>query len=349
MPAMHTERLHDKWFRFLGVPIIGLMGHIIFFNRNHSGPEVFGFVPIYLLSMLETTLLWEVNRPIIIYFRKKYPALEGTTQRITHTLLCCIVLTVLVRSANVYLYDRSLFWGYRFPLEGYLYSIFVAILFVLIIAGIYEGIYYFRNWKNTAVEAEALRAENLQTELDLLKVQLNPHFLFNTLGSLSSLIDEDKDRAKLFLEQMSTVYRYLLQAHDMSLTPLKEEIGFIQSYAEMLKTRFGDGFQLSISADLAKYGDFGIPPLTIQLLLENAVKHNIVSSARPLRVHVFTDQLGHLHVVNNLQKKNSRFFSHKKGLSNIIAKYHYLKQPGVTIEETSDCFQVTIPLIKYAK
>ncbi len=349
MPAMHTERLHDKWFRFLGVPIIGLMGHIIFFNRNHSGPEVFGFVPIYLLSMLETTLLWEVNRPIIIHFRKKYPALEGTTQRITHTLLYCIVLTVLVRSANVYLYDRSLFWGYRFPLEGYLYSIFVAILFVLIIAGIYEGIYYFRNWKNTAVEAEALRAENLQTELDLLKVQLNPHFLFNTLGSLSSLIDEDKDRAKLFLEQMSTVYRYLLQAHDMSLTPLKEEIGFIQSYAEMLKTRFGDGFQLSISADLAKYGDFGIPPLTIQLLLENAVKHNIVSSARPLRVHVFTDQLGQLHVVNNLQKKNSRFFSHKKGLANIIAKYHYLKQPGVTIEETGDCFQVTIPLIKYAK
>jgi hypothetical protein len=343
---MRTDQLNDKWFRFLGVPVIGLMGHIIFFNRNDTGPERFGFLTIYMLSMLETVLLWEVNRLIVIYFRKKYVGLKHTAKRIVHTLVVCILFTIVLRTVNIYLYDRSFFWGYRFPLEGYLHSIFVAILFVVIIAGIYEGIYYFRMWKNTAVEAEALRAENLQTELDLLKVQLDPHFLFNSLGSLSSLIDEDTSRAKAFLEQMSMVYRYLLQSHDRSLTTLDEEIGFIRAYIQLLKTRFGEGLQVTLSQSLSKYADYYIPPLTIQLLVENAVKHNIVAASKPLQVNIFSDNKENLSVENNLQRKNSSVISHKKGLANIVAKYTYMKRPSVTIEESDHYFRVTVPLIK---
>lgn len=341
-----TDKLNDKWFRLFGVPVIGLMGHIIFFNRNDTGPERFGFLTIYILSMLETVLLWEANRLIVICYRKKYAGLQQTTRRIVHTLAACILVTVILRTANIYLYDRSFFWGYRFPLEGYLHSIFVAILFVVIIAGIYEGIYYFRMWKNTAVEAEALRAENLQTELDLLKVQLDPHFLFNTLGSLSSLIDEDTLRAKAFLEQMSMVYRYLLQAHDQSLTTLNGEIGFIRSYIQLLKTRFGEGLQVTLSQSLLKYEHYYIPPLTIQLLVENAVKHNIVSASKPLRVNIFSDDKENLLVENNLQRKTSPVISHKKGLTNIVAKYIYLKKPPVVIEDSGNYFRVTVPLIK---
>jgi amino acid permease len=205
--AMATERLNDKWFRFIGVPVIGLMGHIIFFNRNDTGPERFGFLTIYILSIMETVILWEGNRLIILYFRKAYGGLQHTKQRIAFTLIVCTLFTIILRSLNIFIYDKTALWGYHFPLEGYLHSVFVALLFVVIIAGIYEAIYYFRMWKRTTLEAESLRAENLQTELDLLKVQLNPHFLFNAFGSLSSLIDEDPLRAKAFLEQLSVVYR----------------------------------------------------------------------------------------------------------------------------------------------
>lgn len=341
-----AEKLNDKWFRFFGVPVIGLMGHIIFFNRNDSGAEQFGFLTIYILSMLETVVLWEVNRLIVLHFRNRYIGLQQTPKRIIYTLSVCILVTIALRTAHIYLYDKSLFWGYRFPLEGYMHSIFVAILFVVIIAGIYEGVYYFRMWKNTAVEAEALRAENLQTELDLLKVQLDPHFLFNTLGSLSSLIDEDTARAKTFLEQMSMVYRYLLQAHDKSLTTLNEEMNFVDSYIQLLKTRFGEGLQVTISEGLSKYEDYCIPPLTLQLLVENAVKHNVVSASKPLQVKIFTDHKENLWVENNLQRKNSPVVSHKKGLANIRAKYRYMKKPPVVIEASENYFRVGIPLIK---
>ncbi len=108
----------------------------------------------------------------------------------------------------------------------------------------------------TAVEAEVLRAENLQTELNLLKTQLNPHFLFNAFGSLSSLIDEDTIRAKVFLEQMSVVYRYILQSHDKPLITLKEELEFISSYARLLKTRFGTGLLLDFNITKNEYFEY---------------------------------------------------------------------------------------------
>lgn len=341
-----AQKLNDKWFRFIGVPVIGLMGHIIFFNRNETGSERFGFLTIYLLSIAETVVLWEVNRAVVLHYRKAFSGLEQTTKRIIYTLIVCTVLTIVLRILNIFIYDKSLLWGYRFPLEAYLHSVFVAILFVVIIAGIYEAVYYFTMWKNTAVEAEALRAENLQTELDLLKVQLNPHFLFNTFGSLSSLIDEDPARAKIFLEQMSVVYRYILQSHDKPLITLKEELEFISSYARLLKTRFENGLQLEFKITRKEYYDYSLPVLTIQLLVENAVKHNIIIPDKPLVVTVYTDDDANLIVENNLQKKMNVRFSNKKGLLNIITKYKILANQDVKIEETGGYFRVSVPLIK---
>lgn len=341
-----AQKLNDKWFRFIGVPVIGLMGHIIFFNRNETGSERFGFLTIYLLSIAETIVLWEMNRAVVLHYRRAFSGLEQTTKRIIYTLIVCTVLTIVLRILNIFIYDKSLLWGYRFPLEAYLHSVFVAILFVVIIAGIYEAVYYFTMWKNTAVEAEVLRAENLQTELDLLKVQLNPHFLFNTFGSLSSLIDEDPARAKIFLEQMSVVYRYILQSHDKPLITLKEELEFISSYARLLKTRFENGLQLEFKITRTEYYDYSLPVLTIQLLVENAVKHNIIIPDRPLVVTVYTDDGANLIVENNLQKKMNVRFSNKKGLLNIITKYKILANQDVKIEETGGYFRVSVPLIK---
>ncbi len=339
--------LNDQWFRFLGIPLIALMGHIIFYNRNQSGEERFGFLTIYLISLAETYIVWETVRLVIIYFRKRYTGIKESKKRIIATLLTGTVVVIVIRTANIYLYDKTQLWGYAFPLEGYLYSIFVAFLYLLIVGGIYEAIYYFNMWKYTAWEAEALRNENLQTQLDSLKSQINPHFLFNSLSSLSSLISEDPHKAENFVNELSSVYRYLLKANESELTTVEEELTFIRAYAGLLHIRFGDAFQVSVSVS-DKYLSYKLPPLTLQLLVENAVKHNMILPQKPLRVDIFTDEDENIIIENNLQKKDSRSTSERLGLKNISAKYRLLKQRDIIVRETAASFRVIIHLIKYS-
>jgi Putative regulator of cell autolysis len=341
-PAL--KRLNDKWFRIIGVPLIALMGHIIFYNRNEQGDERFGFWGIYLISLAETVVLWEVNRLIILYFRKKFPLIEHTRKRILWLLFTCTLATLAVRIVNIWIYDKTLLWGYHFPLEGYLHGVFVALLFVVIVGGIYEGIYYFSMWNRASVETESLKKENLQTQLDSLKAQINPHFLFNNLSSLASLIMEDQHKAVDFVEELSAVYRYLLQANEKTLTTLQAEINFVEVYYRLLKKRFENRINLSIAVN-DNYKEQLLPPLTLQLLLENAVKHNAILDENPLQIRIYTEA-GYLVMGNSLHEKASAVRSTGLGLNNISLKYKLLKQPEVKISRSATHFTVKVPLIK---
>ena len=338
--------LNDKWFRFLGIPFIAFMSHIIFFNEEHMGGEDgFSSWQVYLIAIAEAMLLWETNRLVLYYFHKRFPGLHQTRQRILGLLTGCLLVTIIVRYINIWFYDKTLFWGYVFPPEGYWYNILIALLFVVIIAGIYESIFYFQQWKRTFAEKEALKIEQLQTQLDSLKAQINPHFLFNNLGSLSSLIMEDQVQAVRFVNELSSVYRYVLQANDKHLTTLESELAFIDNYFHLLKTRFGEGVALDCQIQ-EHYLTYLLPPLTLQLLIENAIKHNTILPEMPLVITVYTDEAGNLAVVNNLQKKTSTIISSKLGLRNIITKYNLLKQKEVLVKQTDKVFQVILPLIK---
>jgi two-component system LytT family sensor kinase len=218
-------------------------------------------------------------------------------------------------------------------------------LFVIILEGIYEGIYYYSQWQKTAVEAEILKKENLQTRLDSLKTQINPHFLFNSLGTLSSLIEEDPAKAQHFVNDMSSVYRYLLQTSENSLTTLQNELDFTKAYTQMLETRFPEGFHVSVNIN-ARFLAYQLPVLTLQVLIENAVKHNTILAHKPLYVEIYTEKNGELSIRNNLQKKTSPVISHHLGLNNISAKYKLLGQPDIKIEQTNGYFTVTVSLIK---
>ncbi|HLL97381.1 MAG TPA: histidine kinase [Spirosoma sp.] len=199
------------------------------------------------------------------------------------------------------------------------------------------------------VEAE-LVAEKLQQQMSAvqmmaLQAQLNPHFLFNSLNSLSSLIADEPARAERFVDEMSSVYRYLLRTNDQKLTTLQTELAFIDSYYHLLRTRYGAAIDLKKNID-APFLDYKIPPLTLQLLLENAVKHNIVSADQPLMIQLATNTDGCLTVSNTLQRKSiSRENSTRKGLLNIISKYQLLGQAIPRVEETTDSFRVVLPLI----
>ncbi|GAA4460238.1 hypothetical protein GCM10023189_35050 [Nibrella saemangeumensis] len=194
---------------------------------------------------------------------------------------------------------------------------------------------------------QQLRQEMNEVRMRALQSQISPHFLFNSLNSLSSLIADEPQKAEQFVDEMSTVYRYLLQTSERELTTLETEIGFITSYYHLLKTRYGQGFDLTIDIP-NKCKNCLLPPLTLQLLVENAVKHNIVSADHPLHIRIYSDSNnGTLTVSNNLQRRSSSgITSTQKGLLNITAKYKLLNQPDIQILETDKEFTVVVPLIR---
>jgi LytS/YehU family sensor histidine kinase len=156
---------------------------------------------------------------------------------------------------------------------------------------------------------------------------------------------KDVNKAEKFLDELSKVYRYLLRNNEGELINLSTELQFIESFVHLLKTRYGDALQMTISVDeVAK--NLLLPPLTLQLLVENAVKHNIIDKQMPLLITLETDDQLWLSVSNNLQKKSISLPSNKVGLSNIAGKYKLLEQPSIIISETKEKFTVSIPLIK---
>ena len=175
---------------------------------------------------------------------------------------------------------------------------------------------------------------------------MKPHFLFNSLNTLQGLVMEnEKEQAVTFIINLSQVYRYLLQSNEQLIIPLAKELEFIRAYVDLLKTRFEQGLVLTVDVAPESLA-YGLPPLTVQMLVENAVKHNRLSVGCPLTIRIFTDAAQNVVVVNNRQPKRASVVSNRLGLTNIAAKYRLLNQPDIVIHQTETIFQVAVPLLK---
>ncbi|MDF2191063.1 histidine kinase [Paraflavitalea sp. CAU 1676] len=228
------------------------------------------------------------------------------------------------------------FWGY---------TIFNALFIFLFLYTGYETIYHFAKLRYTEKEKERLEKEKLRAELNQLKGIVNPHFLFNNLNSLSSLISENPASAEYFLDELTKVFRYLLRNNQSEVTTLGQEMLFIQSYYHLLQTRYGAGIRLEVQVD-RQYEAWLLPPLTLQLLIENAVKHNRLQKDQPLHIEIVSLPGNLLMVRNTLSKREGAVESTGQGLHNINARYKMLQLPGVKVEKDDAYFKVTIPLIE---
>ena len=219
-----------------------------------------------------------------------------------------------------------------------------ALLCTLTVVAIYESVYFVHALRNSVEEKELLKRESLKAQLNALKTQVNPHFLFNNLNTLSSVIPDNPQQAIDFVQQLSKVYRHILEVRDEKNIPLKDELEVLKAYAFLLKTRFGDNLDINIDVAEEKLQK-KVVPLSLQILMENAIKHNIVSSEKPLRIDVFAVN-GTLVVSNNLQKKNQLPESTGIGLDNIRNRYKLLGNKTVVVQEDANSFTVSIPLIE---
>ncbi len=340
---MLVNKLKDRWLRIIAVPLFSILSTIIFYSdewliHNQSFAKCFGS------SFLNTLVLWHLNRYIVILLRNYFPSIKQTFSRVWRQLIFSTLLSIIGSLLITKFYDSIHFWGNKVSMNDYIYNVVVVLFFVYIAITIYELNFYFREWQNSVSETEKLKKANLQSQFDALKNQVSPHFLFNSLNTLSALIEDNPVKAIKFVNQLSVVYRYLLQSNEKELSTLNEELAFLNAYFFLLKTRFEDGISMIIDID-EKFKHFLIPPLTLQILVENSVKHNIVSVSKPLLITITTGGDNLLIVKNNFQKKTMLVTSIGLGLANIAAKYKLLNKPGIDIIENPDDFIVTIPLL----
>jgi ligand-binding sensor domain-containing protein len=237
----------------------------------------------------------------------------------------------LGRAAHYTFYIRAPFW--------------LRWWFILLTAaGISGAILYWIRFREMRLQREALRnKEQIENRFEVLKSQINPHFLFNSFNTLASIIEEDPTLAVRYVERLSDFFRSIIQYREKDLIPLAEELELVKNYAFLLEQRYGQNFRLDIREDTLKEGF--IAPLSLQLLVENAVKHNIASAAKPLHAAIY-GQNGYIMVENTLQPRLSPAESTGMGLKNIVRRYELLSSSGVTVEKTAALFRVGIPIIQ---
>jgi sensor histidine kinase YesM len=303
---------------------------------------------IWLLGFPIGILMCLANMFFNVYYEgmieKKFPSTADSAQRISWKAFMMILQTTGSVVLLVYLFKQYRLMGYEFNKDHY-WQVFLLTFFVsLVFETLYEADYIFSKYKESAAERETMERLSASQEFDSLKNQVNPHFLFNCFNTLSSLISVDKEKAVLFLDELSKVYRYLLRNNKETMSTLENEMKFIESYFNLLRTRHGDAVRLNTRVD-RQYLSYLVPSLTLQLLVENAVKHNALSKNYPLVIDIFTATGNKLVVSNNLQRRSVKAPGTGIGLQNIQQKYQLLKQPGFQIMEGGKNFTVVLPLI----
>jgi len=333
-----------EWITFFALmPFIDVLLNYLFFGDlvlNDYHIWLYSFPIIYVQGWLS----WYLQIIAMHWYRVKLPLLKQTFPRLILLYFSHIAVTSLIFASLFYVYDAFHFLGYNLDLGKLKIAVLLAVALTLITTTSWEAEYVLIKWKESLAEKEKLEQLSIQHEFETLKGQVNPHFLFNCFNALSSLISEDKKQAENFLNELSKVYRYLLNSNEDGLSTVQQELNFIYSYHQLLRTRYGDAIRMQIEVD-RKYNSYLLPSLSLQLLVENAVKHNIISKQNPLIIDIFSTAGNKLAVSNHLQLKMVKAPSNKIGLENIRAKYELLKQPGFQVLEDTKNFTVILPLI----
>ena len=325
------------------MPIIDFVLNYILYDER-----IFNDVKVWLVSFPLIFLIgicsWYMHVVISSKIKNRYSGLKQTRIRIMILALCIIPFMSFSVSVIFLLYDALNILGYQFNYTDFKLGLVVGFCVNLIFETLYEADYVLEQYKESVEEKDTIQQLSMQHEFDALKNQVNPHFLFNCFNTLSSLISEDKQKAETFLNELSKVYRYLLRNNEDGLSTVENEIKFIKSYYRLLQTRHGEAVRLNMEID-KRYEPYLLPSLSLQLLVENVVKHNVLSKNKPLEIDIFTIAGNKLVVNNNLQRRTVKAASHRVGLENIKAKYSLLKQSGFQVMEDGKNFTVILPLI----
>lgn len=309
--------------------------------------SLFYFVTATIWGMTIMMSQWLGNVFIVHQLDKRISWIETPVKRAVIGIISLIIYSVtafvLVQILVHLVLEGSLPDNYGIQA---IYSSQIAILIAFSIAFVFTSIGFLKSWQVSSLSAEKLKAEMMTYKYESLRNQLNPHFLFNNFNVLTDLVYKDQELAVKFISQMSDLYRYVINSGDKEVISLAEELNFLESYIFLLKTRFEKTLDIRLKIEAAD--DDLIVPMALQLLIENAVKHNEVSSVKPLIVEI-TRKDDYILVANNLQQKSVGINSTKTGLRNITQRYAFLTDKKINVKQTINRFEVLIPILKSAE
>jgi sensor histidine kinase YesM len=338
--------LRDRTVRLIGIPALGVLipnlaGLIT--NRFYRSIELVGN---YLYFVTVFFLVWEGNIRLMYFIRKKYPWTRGSYYKVIIALFFInviysgLVTSLLLKSWKI--------WS-REPADddtALIRSVLLFIIAACFIANIYEILFLNREKEENESRVEQLNIAKAQAELEALKNQIDPHFIFNSLNTLSFLITRDPKAARRYNDTLALVYRYILGNRDRDLVLLREEIDFIGNYFYLLKIRFAEAISMVIEITDLSAENFLIPPISLQTLVENAIKHNEFSDANPLNISVSISS-DYVIVRNAMYRVNEPQPSSKIGLRNLDNRYKLITKRNIIIENNFENFIVKLPIIRF--
>jgi len=334
----------------------------LFYSENGSLPVFAQYLDTLSFFTLSSWLIFGTLTLISRAFNLYYPWLKGTASRFVIQFVCnslvalvllwiCIKLLILIKYDNI---AFSLFMEEKGDAAVKFFIIFLLTNLIFVLVNLYQ--YSFTSFIQANIESEKMVRERLKLQYEILKSQLSPHYLFNTLNTIASLIHRDASTTEGFIRKFAQTFTYILNSHQKELVTVNEELRFIKAYYFLLRIRFEKALVLDIDLD-KMCADSYIPPMTLQLLVENAVKHNHFSEEKPLHISIkstsehrievvnnFERKPGFIEVDNQLLKKPEAHVSHKIGLENIKKRYSYFTNKNVEISK-GQAFSVILPLI----
>ncbi len=336
---------NDFWFSFIGILVISSITSFMFNDMSTSNPLIVLLIR-WGSCFFFTVFDWLIIRGVLIFLRRKYPDFKNDFKRIIYLFIAVIITTLTVdffggKFLTIFFKLFDINSTYSMNLK-----IIVPIMIIIVMdMAIYEAIYYYIRLKKSIREEEQTKQVMIQAQLDTLRNQAQPHFLFNSLNTLRDIIDQDsKEDAKDFVDNLSDVYRFILESGSANLISLQKELKFAKAYINIQLERFGDNLKVEWNIPEAKLAAM-VVPMSLQLLIENAIKHNIVSRAKPLIINIEIDE-NYLVIRNKIQAKSTKIPSTKIGLKNIEKRYTLISSKLPIIKNDGSQFMVSLPLLK---
>ncbi len=322
---------------------LGILIALLFrFVISHNPPPHPFLIDVLIITS-SVIILWEGNLQITKWLDHNFSWISNVRRRLLLQVLITLVATpvvlmIFIALAHLFI-DRN---DSRIP-KGINPLLIPGILITVIIISVETGAYFFGEWKKSLLQSQRYKEESANAQLQNLKEQINPHFLFNNLSVLTSLVRKDQDKAIVFINELSKVYRYALENKSAELVALKDELQFLHHYVYLLKIRFDSSISFDFTIDGSLQNNY-LPPMCLQMLVENTIQHNEASQARPLTVSIFTENFCII-IENPIQLRSDVRASSQTGLGNIQSRYSFFTEKKVEIMQDENVFRVKLPLL----
>jgi len=334
-------KISVNYFNKSLILIIPLVGIVIVgvFLLSYGITDLSQSLKLIIHGIVMTAGLWLGCMGIVMYLWKRFP---WESSPLNHLLIeIFLILSYTLAFSYLLYFLEKKFWNLP-QVENLGMEIFVTILITYFITAVHESVFFYQQWKYNFSRSVRLEKDNIEAKYEALRAQINPHFLFNSLNSLTNMVQDNKPVVD-YIQNLSDLLRYMMKSGERELVPLSEELDITMNYVKLQLARFNGSLEIKVNVP-ERVLNYSVPPLVLQMLIENSLKHNIISKEKPLSVEVIADD-DSITVINNLQKKRS-VDSSGQGLENIKGRYSFFTSRKVEVDDFDGMFKVKIPLLK---